>query len=153
MLSTSNTATTPKYVGIPSRKALRSNRPMSTVVPRATRATSANARWNELDHGTEIANSTAPRPRKSAAPNEPGAKGDHAYPPAKAAPARGRAPGGEEERGADRARGEGGPRVPAEEGRAEKRAPPVEERSQTAAGRRSLCAVAYRCRLSVRPRP
>jgi hypothetical protein len=92
MLSTSNTATIPKYVGIPSRKSPRTNRPVSTVAPSATRATSANARWNELDQGTEIANSTAPRPRKSAVPNEPGANVDHAYPPRKAAPSSARRP-------------------------------------------------------------
>src|SRR4029450_935578 len=54
MLRTSNTATIPKYVGIPPRKAEKSNCPVKITAHKATKATRATALWNALDHGTEI---------------------------------------------------------------------------------------------------
>src|SRR5829696_2195759 len=90
MLRTSNTATIPKYVGIPPRKSAKSNRPVKITAHRATKATRANALWKALDHGTEITNNTAPTPRKRSVPNEPGAKVCHTYPARKTMPSTGR---------------------------------------------------------------
>src|SRR5215212_9870440 len=61
-----------------------------TVAQRATNATRVNPLWNELDHGTEIANSTVPTPRKRAVPNEPGANVCQPYPAKKSTPSTGR---------------------------------------------------------------
>jgi hypothetical protein len=44
---------------------------------KATKATRANALWKALDHGTEIANNTAPTPTKRSVPKEPGANVCH----------------------------------------------------------------------------
>src|SRR5215203_439627 len=90
MLRTSNTATMPKYVGMPCRKSPRSNRPVKITAPKATKATRANALWKALDHGTEITNNTAPTPRKRSVPKESGANVCQAYPARKTIPSTGR---------------------------------------------------------------
>src|SRR5919107_2541596 len=90
MLRTSNTATIPKYVGIPPRKSAKSNCPVKITAHRATKATRANALWKPLDQGTEITNITAPTPRKSSVPKEPGANVCQTYPARKATPNTGR---------------------------------------------------------------
>src|SRR5687767_12676812 len=92
MLRTSNTATIPKYVGIPPRKSAKSNRPVKITAHKETKATRANALWKVLDHGTEITNSTAPTPRKRSVPKEPGANVCHTYPARNTIPSPGRNP-------------------------------------------------------------
>src|SRR5215203_685408 len=92
MLRTSNTATIPKYVGMPCRKSPRSNRPVKITAPSATKATRANALWKALDQGTEITNNTAPTPKKRSVPKEPGANVCQKYPARKATPSTGRNP-------------------------------------------------------------
>src|SRR5215213_11200086 len=92
MLRTSNTATIPKYVGMPCRKSPRSNRPVKITAPKATKAARANALWKELDHGTEITNNTTPTPRKRSVPKESGANVCQAYPARKTIPSKGRNP-------------------------------------------------------------
>src|SRR5215208_5341103 len=92
MLRTSNTATIPKYVGMPCRKSPSSNRPVKITTPKATKAARANALWKALDHGTEITNNTAPTPRKRSVPKESGANVCQAYPARKTIPSAGRNP-------------------------------------------------------------
>src|SRR5919112_890560 len=92
MLRTSNTATIPKYVGIPPRKSAKSNCPVKITAHKATKATRATALWNALDHGTEITNNTAPTARKREVPKEPGANVCHTYPARKTIPSQGRNP-------------------------------------------------------------
>src|ERR671912_783405 len=92
MLRTSNTATIPKYVGIPPRKSAKSNRPVKITAHKATKATTANALWKALDHGTEITNNTAPTPKKRSVPKESGANVCQAYPARKTIPSTGRNP-------------------------------------------------------------
>src|SRR3954467_5182750 len=61
-----------------------------TVAQRATKAARATALWKVLDHGTEIANSTAPTPTNKAVPNDSGANVCQPYPAKNRTPSKGR---------------------------------------------------------------
>src|ERR671926_1102404 len=77
-------------MGSSSKYVLASNRPERTVAKNARDAARANALWNLLVHGTEIASSKPPVVRKTAATREPDVKGVTAYEPRNTAPRTGR---------------------------------------------------------------